>query len=143
MGNPALGWWIAAGLLVAGELATGTFYLLMLAVGCAAAALAGHAGAGLVAQTSVAALFGGGAVAAWRRKRLGTPPRVRLEANPDVNLDVGEQVQVEAWDADGTARIHYRGTSWRARFTGDGVPAPGAHVIDEVRHNELALRRAA
>ena len=33
-------WWIVAGVLVAAELATGTFYLLMLALGAAAAAMA-------------------------------------------------------------------------------------------------------
>ena len=31
--NWATVWWIAAGVLIAAELATGTFYLLMLAVG--------------------------------------------------------------------------------------------------------------
>ena len=36
-------WWIVAGVLVAAELATGTFYLLMVAIGCAAGALAAHA----------------------------------------------------------------------------------------------------
>ncbi len=34
---PAL-WWVLAGVLVAVELATGTFYLLMLALGAATAA---------------------------------------------------------------------------------------------------------
>jgi len=29
------------------------------------------------------------------------------------------------------------------RYIGDGPPAPGLHVIAEVRHNELALRRAS
>ena len=29
-------WWVATGVLVAAELATGTFYLLMLAIGTAA-----------------------------------------------------------------------------------------------------------
>ncbi|HNJ45700.1 MAG TPA: NfeD family protein, partial [Ottowia sp.] len=43
-------WWIAAGLLVAAELLTGTFYLLMLAIGAAAGALAAHAGLSLSAQ---------------------------------------------------------------------------------------------
>ncbi|MBA3625982.1 MAG: NfeD family protein, partial [Methylibium sp.] len=32
-------WWIAAGVLIAAELATGTFYLLLLALGATAAAL--------------------------------------------------------------------------------------------------------
>jgi membrane protein implicated in regulation of membrane protease activity len=38
--NPATVWWVVAGLAVAAELATGTFYLLMLAVGLAAGAVA-------------------------------------------------------------------------------------------------------
>jgi membrane protein implicated in regulation of membrane protease activity len=141
-GNLSLGWWIATGLLVAGELASGTFFLLMIAIGCAAAALAGHAGASFVVQVIVAAVVGGGAVAAWRRQRRRAVAPVAPAANPDLNLDVGERVHVDAWNADGTARVHYRGSAWNARFVGEGAPQPGAHVIDEVRHNELALRRA-
>ena len=37
-------WWLITGGLVAAELATGTFYLLMLALGAAAAAVAAHLG---------------------------------------------------------------------------------------------------
>jgi membrane protein implicated in regulation of membrane protease activity len=37
-------WWLLAGTAVAVELLTGTFYLLMLAIGLVAAALAAHAG---------------------------------------------------------------------------------------------------
>src|SRR5436305_6136835 len=37
-------WWIAAGVAVAAELATGTFYLLMIAMGLAAGALAAQLG---------------------------------------------------------------------------------------------------
>ena len=35
-------WWLMAGSAVAVELVTGTFYLLMLAIGLASAALAAH-----------------------------------------------------------------------------------------------------
>ena len=37
-------WWLAAGGLIAVELITGTFYLLMISLGLVAAALAAHAG---------------------------------------------------------------------------------------------------
>ena len=37
-------WWVAAGIAVAAELATGTFYLLMMALGLAAAAIGAHLG---------------------------------------------------------------------------------------------------
>lgn len=140
-GNLALGWWIATGLLVAGELATGTFYLLMVAIGFAAAALSAYVWADLEVQAIVAGIVGGGSVVAWHRLR-PRPARETPEANPDINLDIGERVQVPAWEADGTARVTYRGASWNVRFVGDGTPAPGEHVIAQVRHNELALRRA-
>jgi membrane protein implicated in regulation of membrane protease activity len=134
-------WWLGTAALVAAELATGTFYLLMLAVGTAAAALAAHAGLGHVGQYTIGALIGIGAVAAWHRRR--GRPVTDTAANPDVNLDIGSRVRVEAWTADGTARVHYRGTAWDARFAGQGPPQPGEHVIRAVLGNQLQLDRPA
>ena len=54
-------WWIGTGLAVAVELATGTFYLLMIAIGLAAAAIAAHLGFGITTQLAVSAVIGGGA----------------------------------------------------------------------------------
>ena len=69
-------WWIAAGVVVAAELATGTFYLLMIALGLAAGALAAHFGSGQPIQLVAAALVGGGATAALAlAARRRTPPR--------------------------------------------------------------------
>jgi membrane protein implicated in regulation of membrane protease activity len=135
-------WWLVAGALAAAELGTGTFYLLMLALGCAAGALAAHAQQGLFVQALVAAVVGGGAVLAWHRVRARAPAGVPPQANRDINLDIGEQLQVDGWNADGTARVSYRGSAWNVRFIGEGPALPGPHVIAEVRHNELALRRA-
>ena len=56
-------WWVAAGVAVAVELATGTFYLLMIALGLAGAAVVAMLGMGLTAQIVSAALIGGGAPA--------------------------------------------------------------------------------
>ena len=53
-------WWLAAGVAVAAELLSGTFYLLMLALGMAAAGLAANLGAPAQAQMLVAAGVGGG-----------------------------------------------------------------------------------
>ncbi len=137
-------WWIAAGVLVVGELLTGTFYVLMLAIGCVFGALAGYAGISFFAQVVAAVVVGGAAVLAWHRKRMNDPRvTVNPSANRDINLDIGEQVHVDGWNADGTARVPYRGSAWNVRYVGDGPAAPGLHVIAEVRHNELALRRAA
>ncbi len=136
------GWWIAAGVLVAAELATGTFYLLMLALGAAAGALAAHAGLGFNAQVLVAAIVGGGAVAAWHVRRSRSPAQGPVSENRDVHLDIGEQVDVAQWDANGDASVSYRGARWSARHTGKGHPHPGQHVIRGIDGNTLLVERA-
>jgi len=140
--NASTGWWIAAGVLVAAELATGTFYLLMLAWGAVAAALAAHLGLGFNVQLVCAAVAGGGAVAAWHLLRGRRPTTAPPASNRDVNLDVGEQVQVPQWQADGNARVSYRGAAWDVRFAGPGAPAPGLHVVRAVEGSRLLLERA-
>lgn len=133
-------WWVIAGLLVLAELSTGSFFLLMLALGAAAGALAGHAGLGLQAQLIAAAAVGGAAVAGWYRLRQG---RVRPPAGADrnVNLDIGETVHVSAWDAEGCGQVSYRGASWQARHGGEGPPQPGPHRIRAIEGNRLVLER--
>ncbi len=138
--NASTWWWLGAAALVAIELATGTFYLLMLAIGAGAAALAAHGGLGTTGQLVVGALVGSGAVALWHVYR--GRPRANTGRNPDIHLDVGSTVQVTHWQADGTARVHYRGADWDARYAGSAVPTAGAHVIRAVQGNLLLLDRA-
>jgi membrane protein implicated in regulation of membrane protease activity len=134
-------WWITTGVLVAAEMVTGTFYLLMLALGAAAAALVGWAGMGINGQLITAALVGGGSAALWHWKRATQPSAPPAHANRDVNLDVGEQVNVPAWNTDGSGQVSYRGAMWSVQFVGTGVPMPGAHVIEAVQGNRLMLNR--
>jgi len=137
--NSATLWWIAAGALVAVELATGTIYLLMLALGAVAAALTAHLGGGSAAQMSVAAAVGGAGVLIWHRIRDKTAARLPAEQNPDVNMDIGQAVQVDAWAPDGSTTIKYRGAAWQARFKGDGPPAAGRFVIRAIEGSCLLL----
>ena len=132
-------WWLAAGGLVAAELLTGTFYLLMVALGCAAGALAAHAGLGGTAQVAAAALVGAGCTAAWHWKRAHAPRSQPVERNPDANLDIGQTVQVQHWSDDGSARVAYRGSTWSARLSAGHAPAPGEHVIVAVHGTQLEL----
>ncbi|MEL4178419.1 NfeD family protein [Roseateles sp. PN1] len=132
-------WWIAAGLLVAIELGTGSFYLLMLAIGCAAGAIAAHLGLGGSAQMVAAAGVGGAAVALWHRKRsLGTRA-LPANANPDVLMDIGQSVQVKHWHADGSTQVQYRGAEWQARFAGTGAPTAGRYTIRAIEGSRLLL----
>lgn len=135
-------WWIAAGVLVVLEMATGTFYLLMLALGCAGGALLAHAGGTPTLQWVGAALVGGGATAAWHFKRARAPRSAPAESNRDVNLDIGQHLHVAAWSSDGSARASYRGSSWSVQYEGPGTPAPGEHVIVAVRGSQLRVAPA-
>ena len=141
LSSPTL-WWLLAGALVAAELATGTFYLLMVALGAAAGALAAHAGLPGAAQVAIAAALSSGATAVWHLRRAHAPRSAPAEANRDVNLDVGQRLQVPAWQADGSARVSYRGAMWAVRFGGSGTPAAGEHVIVAVHGSELLVQPA-
>ncbi len=135
-------WWVVCGGLVAAELASGTtFYLLMLALGAAAAALAAHLGLGFSVQMVVAAVVGGSAVT-WWHQRQSRRPKVPAQANPNVNLDIGQSLDVHHWRSDGTAEVKYRGAAWQARFIGSGSPHVGRHVIRAVEGSCLLLEPA-
>ena len=137
--NAATLWWLAAGVLVVAELSTGTFYLLMLALGAAAGAVAAHAGASDTVQVLAAAALGGGATALWHFKRSRQPVSAPAESNRDVNLDIGQALFVDQWSADGTARVQYRGAAWSVAHTGAASPVPGRHRIVAIRGNQLQV----
>ena len=132
-------WWLLAGGAVAAELLTGTFYLLMVALGLSAGALAAHAGAGIAVQMVAAALVGGGGAALLiARRRKGPSAR----AQRSVNLDIGETVTVEHWNADGTSQVRYRGATWTALHRPGVTPAPGPHRVVELVGNRLLVEPA-
>jgi membrane protein implicated in regulation of membrane protease activity len=132
-------WWVAAGVAVAVELATGTFYLLMIALGLAGAAVAAMLGLGSSMQIVCAALIGGGATALWHWRRFSLPQSAPARENRDVNLDIGERVNVQAWRADGTAQVQYRGSAWQARLAPGASPTSGEYLVSAVEGNWLVL----
>lgn len=132
-------WWLAAGAVVATELLTGTFYLLMLAAGLMAAALAAHLGLPIALQIVTAALVGGGAVVTWysiKKRRPGDPS---ARADRSVNLDVGETIMVESWNPDGTSLVKYRGAIWTAIHRTGVTPSTGMHRVSELVGNRLLV----
>ena len=132
-------WWLAAGALVVAELLTGTFYLLMLALGVAAAAIAAHLGMATTLQIVTAAVVGGGSVIGWhavRRKRPGDPS---ARADRSVNLDVGETILIDHWNPDGTSSVKYRGATWTAIHRTGVQPATGMHRVAELVGSRLLV----
>jgi membrane protein implicated in regulation of membrane protease activity len=134
-------WWIAAAVLVIAELLTGTVYLLAVAVGGAAGAIAAHLGFGLTVQIAVAAVVGTAATLGWhfskaRQRRLEVAP---AHANADVNQDIGAQVLVNTWNADGTAHVNYRGAQWSVVVASGMAQQSGPHRVTQVVGNRLVV----
>ena len=136
-------WWVLAGALVVIELLTGTFYLLALALGGAAGALAATAGLDQASKITWGALVGGGAAAVWHVWRVRRP--TRSEAAPEASLDAGQRVQVTQWRDDGTAQVHYRGASWTARLNpaaaASSPPSIGTHRIVSIEGSQLIVEK--
>ncbi|MBB3176280.1 NfeD family protein [Variovorax sp. Sphag1AA] len=136
-------WWLMTGAAIVLELisGTGTVYLLLIGAGFAAAAVTAHLGASLGAQFIAAAVVSVSAVIVWHAIRRRRPPGPPTSANPDVNLDIGERVQVDAWNADGTAIVRYRGAQWTAVARAGDVPAAGQHKVVEVVGSRLVVEK--
>jgi membrane protein implicated in regulation of membrane protease activity len=135
-------WWLLTGSLVALELFTGTFYLLMLSLGVAAGALAAHAGLSPTLQIVSAAVVGSVAVVAfylWKKQRRGDTSVRTLRS---VNLDIGEIVQIEAWTAEGSASVRYRGAQWQVMLRPGQDPTPGTFRVVELMGNRLVVEKA-
>ncbi|MES2115655.1 MAG: NfeD family protein [Pseudomonadota bacterium] len=131
-------WLVAAGATAILELFTGTFYLLMIAIGLMAGTLAALAGAGTPVQTLVAAAVGLVATGVLRRSKFGRPTRTDTARDPNVNLDIGQTINVSQWQ-DGTARVMYRGALWDVELAPGAPAAPGQYTIREVRGSRLIV----
>jgi membrane protein implicated in regulation of membrane protease activity len=144
MSDPML-WWLLAGSAVVLELLSGTFYLLMIAVGLSAGAIAAHAAVSSSMQMVVSAVAGIGAVVGWNLYRGRHPKAAPAQSNADVNLDIGSFVQIahaSDWREDGSVTVHYRGTDWTGQLAAGSERGAGRFVIEQVQGSVLMLRRA-
>lgn len=136
-------WFAAACVLVILEMATGTFYLLMIAFGATAGGIAAFVGLHGTSQCVIAAVIAAVATTALRRSKLGRSERVDAARDPAINLDIGQALEVGEWRiADGesaAARVMYRGALWDAELAPGGTAVPGLFMIREVRGNRLVL----
>jgi len=132
------GWLVLAGVLVVFEMLTGTFYVLMIAIGMVFGAAAAMLGFGLPAQILVAAVVGVVATGILHRSRFGRPLRQDAARDPNVNIDIGQSVQVETW-TDGKARVMYRGAQWDVDLAPGAIAGAGSFKIVEVRGSRLVV----
>jgi membrane protein implicated in regulation of membrane protease activity len=133
-----MGWLATAGVLVILEMFTGTFYLLMIAIGLAVGGLVALGGAGLPAQAIVAGLVGVLATGLLHRSRFGRPARHDATRDRNVNMDIGQRVTVPAWD-NGRARVMYRGALWDVELGQGATAQAGDFRIVEVQGSRLVV----
>lgn len=134
-------WLALAGVLVIAELASGTFYVLMIAVGVAFGALAALLGLSVPAQIVSAAVVGVLATSVLHRSRFGAPSRRDPARDPNVNLDIGQQVDVDSWEG-GRARVMYRGALWDVELGPGATAQTGSYTIVEIRGSRLVVANA-
>ena len=111
-------WWVVAGIaLVITELATGTFYLLVLGIAAFAGAGVAWFGQSLWLAAVVSAAVAACGVIVVNRYRA---PRA---GGGEVPLDVGQNAVFESWrsENDRLARVRYRNAQWDARVIDEKI----------------------
>ena len=127
-------WFLLAFVLIGLEMATGTFYLLMLGAAAAVGGLAAMAGSGISVQfllSALAVMIGAILLRRWK----GSKARNAV----DVGLDVGQAVKVLSWRDDGTVRVFYRGTEWDAQPESASTPHDTTLYIKTMHGSTLVL----
>lgn len=132
-------WFGLAVLALIGEVATGTFYLLLVALGLAAGGIAALVALSLELQLAVCGAVALVALVVLRKTGVLKKREVDAASNADVNMDVGQVVTVADWGAGNTARVFYRGASWQVELAPGYDPVPGEHVITAVRGSRFII----
>ncbi|MEQ1838170.1 MAG: NfeD family protein [Candidatus Nitrotoga sp.] len=134
---PSYAYWFLLALgLLAMEMLTGTFYMLILSVAVGTGGLAALLGWDMSVQITCSVITGMiGVMVVRKMKGAGTAK------SEDQNLDVGQTVRLITWNNDGTARVHFRGAEWDAELEDFklGMVQPAVLYIKSVHGSRLVL----
>lgn len=142
--NDWTNWFLLAGILTIGELVTGTFYLLMLALGCIAGGIFALLKFHLAWQLIIGALIGTASIFILRRSKLIKRRYLNSASarDPNINLDIGQTLYIDSWqhqDGKYIARVKYRGAMWDIDLSEGDIAQVGNYVIREMRGNRLLV----
>jgi membrane protein implicated in regulation of membrane protease activity len=127
-------WFVLALVLVGLEMATGTFYLLVVAIAMAVGGVTALLGAGMTWQLLLGAITGIAGTIILRRWKSTQTSQVH-----DNNFDIGQPVKIIRWNDSSNARVSYRGAEWDAELESDNTPREGTLYIAAVRGSILVL----
>ncbi len=131
---PYVYWFLLALGLIVLELATGTFYLLVLGLALAIGGFAAYFGLSQPMQLTLSALTGIVGTLILQRMRYGRRTNVANQS-----LDIGQPVQSIHWLQNGNARAMYRGAEWDAELETKDIPHEGVFYIKALRGSTLIL----
>ena len=127
-------WFLLALILVGLEMATGTFYLLIVGIAMAIGGAADLLGLVFAAQLALAALAGiTGIILLLRWKS------AHVSEATSQSLDIGQPVKVLTWYDDEAARVFYRGAEWDAKLETKESGHEGIFYIKDIRGSVLVL----
>ena len=131
---PYVYWFLLALVLLALEMATGTFYMLVLSIALGVGGIVALLGLNLPLQLTFSAVTGIAGTVILRRAKFGRPDTASSHG-----LDIGQLVQPLTWHDDGSLRVFYRGAEWNAEFESADMPRDQALYIKAMRGSTLIL----
>ncbi|MFZ6691141.1 NfeD family protein [Undibacterium sp. SXout20W] len=141
--NAWMTWAVLAGVVVILELFSGTFYLLMIAIGMVAGGIVAIIGFGSSVQLIIAAIVGSLATIFLHKSKYGWKGNVNAARDPNVNMDIGQTVDVQNWHQQSnghfSARVAYRGAMWDVELHHRDGDA-GQYVIHEIQGSKLIVK---
>lgn len=132
--EPYVYWFLLAFGLLALEMATGSFYMLIVSIALGLAGIAALLGLNLPLQITLSAVASIMGIVILRRMK-----GMRTGKMISQSLDIGQSVRVISWLEDGIARVHYRGTEWDAELESSSVPRDGVLYIKAIQGSKLIL----
>jgi len=131
---PYVYWFLLALGLIMLEMATGTFYMLVVGLALAVGGFAAYFGLSFPTQLTLSGLAGVAGTLILRRMR-----RDKVSTKPNQSLDIGQAVQSVTWQLNGSARVVYRGAEWAAEAESSDTPREGTLYIKALRGSTLIL----
>lgn len=136
-------WFAVACVLIIFEMASGTFYLVMIAIGAATGGIVALSGASGSWQCVLAGLVAAVATYALRRSRFAQASAIDAAHDANINLDIGQTLEVAEWrivdGATSIARVMYRGAMWDVDLVDGGSAVSGVFRIVQVQGNRLQV----
>lgn len=132
-----IGWFVVALVLLIVEINAMSFYLVALALGAIAGGISAYMEQTFTQQAVVAGIVTmiAAILSFYLRKKLKSPK----DKSNNV-LDIGQRVTVQPdnINADGSAKVLYRGAEWQA-FASEGSLSSGIFLIESVNGTQLIL----